>query len=86
MRYIKEKLLSLLFALAVFFGLMMVQNVSMAAEYPQVGDLKPFTAESDYMSLPGYLRYLTFVQNGVWISHHQSVVVVRQQENRTSSY
>jgi len=26
-------------------------------QYPQVAGLKPFTAETNYMSLPGYLRW-----------------------------
>lgn len=56
-----------------------------AAEYPMVANLKKFTAETDYMSQPGYLRYLVFLQDNTWISRHQSVSIVKQQM-ATSSY
>jgi hypothetical protein len=33
-------------------------GVASAQQYPDVTHLNPFTAESNYMSLPGYFRYL----------------------------
>lgn len=50
-----------------------------AAEYPQVAGLIPFSAEAKFMSLPGYLRYLVFQQNGIWISRAEAVRIVAQQ-------
>lgn len=44
-----------------------------AQPYPKVSNLKPFKAESNYMSLPGFLRFIFFVESGVWISHAQAV-------------
>ncbi len=50
-----------------------------AAEYPQVGGLKPFSEEARFMSLPGYLRWLVFQQDGVWIARAESVRIVKAQ-------
>lgn len=66
-------------------GLNVLANLAWGAEYPNVASLHKFTRESNYMSLPGYLRYLTFVQNGTWISRREAVGIVRQQES-TASY
>lgn len=50
-----------------------------AAEYPQVGDLKPFSREANFMSLAGYLRYLVNAQDGVWLSRPEAQSIVEQQ-------
>jgi hypothetical protein len=50
-----------------------------AAEYPNVADLKPFAAESNYMSLPGYLRWMTFREQGVWLSMAEAKRIVAEQ-------
>jgi hypothetical protein len=44
-----------------------------------VANLKPFTAQADYMSLPGYLRYLVFQQTGQWLTRAEAVRIVNQQ-------
>ncbi len=51
-----------------------------AAEYPWVGDLTPFSAEANYMSLAGYLRFLVANQDGVWITRPEAVQIVLQQQ------
>ncbi|NCO34122.1 MAG: hypothetical protein AUJ92_05540 [Armatimonadetes bacterium CG2_30_59_28] len=51
-----------------------------AAEYPQVAQLKAFSPEANFMSLPGYLRYLVFVQDGKWITRAEAVQIVEQQK------
>ena len=53
-----------------------------AAEYPQVAHLKAFSAEANYMSLPGYMRYLMFVQDGTWMSRTETSRIVKQQQGR----
>ncbi len=63
-------------------GLMMFAFMAMpsnAAEYAQVASLQPFTAEANYMSLPGYLRYVTFETTGVWLSREEAVAIVNNQ-------
>jgi hypothetical protein len=52
---------------------------SLAAQYPQVANLDPFTMEAGYMSLPGYLRYLTYQQTGGWLTVTEADRIVRQQ-------
>lgn len=52
-----------------------------AAEYPAVADLQKFSAESKFMSLPGYLRWLMFQQDGVWISRAEAARIVKTQEH-----
>jgi len=39
-----------------------------AGEYPNVSGLGPFAGESNYMSLPGYLRWMVFREQKVWLS------------------
>lgn len=56
------------------------------AEYPQVVNLRKFSIETNYMSHPGYLRYLTFVEQGVWISRKEAVAIVREQAKTTAAY
>jgi len=50
-----------------------------AAEYPNVASLQPWTAESNYMSLPGYLRWMIFRQDGVWLSVPEAKRIVAEQ-------
>jgi uncharacterized protein YdeI (BOF family) len=48
-------------------------------QYPDVHSLKPFSAEANYMSLAGYLRYLVFQQTGQWLTRAEAVRIVAQQ-------
>ena len=48
-------------------------------QYPNVASLKPFSAEANYMSLAGYLRYLVFQQTGQWLTREEAVRIVNQQ-------
>ncbi|HEY3997723.1 MAG TPA: hypothetical protein VGO93_02580 [Candidatus Xenobia bacterium] len=50
-----------------------------AADYPNVSTLHPFTADCNYMSRAGYLRYMVFAQDGVWLSRAESVAIVQSQ-------
>lgn len=49
-------------------------------QYPNVASLKPFSAEANYMSLAGYLRYLVFQQTGQWLTRAEAVRIVAQQK------
>lgn len=51
-----------------------------AAEYPNVAGMQAFTAASNYMSLPGYLRWQTFREQGMWITYAEAVRIVHAQE------
>jgi hypothetical protein len=50
-----------------------------SGSYPSVSNLRPFSPEANYMSLPGYLRYLVYQRDGVWMSRQEAVAVVDQQ-------
>jgi hypothetical protein len=50
----------------------------MTGSYADVRNLKPFTAEADYMSLAGYLRYLTHQRTTQWLTHQEAERIVRQ--------
>lgn len=47
--------------------------------YPNVATLEPFSAEANYMSLPGYLRWVVFQQTGQWLSRAEANRIVNQQ-------
>ena len=51
-----------------------------SSEYPFVASLEPFSPEANYMSLPGYLRYLVYARDGIWLSRGEAVAIVDSQE------
>jgi len=53
-----------------------------AAQHPEVSTLRPWSAETNYMSLPGYLRWLVFREDGVWLSMAEARRIVSQQQVR----
>ena len=46
---------------------------------PKIETVRPFTAEANFMSLPGYLRYLVHQQTGQWLTYGEASRTVRQQ-------
>lgn len=50
-----------------------------AQQYPNVSNLKPFSPEANFMSLPGYLRWVVFQQTAQWITYAEAARIVRQQ-------
>ena len=50
------------------------------ADYPQVGNLKSFSQETNFLSLPGYLRYLNFLREKDWMTRGEAVRIVTQQQ------
>ena len=50
-----------------------------AGAYPDVSGLQPWTPESNYMSLAGYLRWMTFREQGVWLSMAEAKRIVVEQ-------
>lgn len=50
-----------------------------AQQVPNVSNLDPFSAEANYMSLPGYLRWLMFQQTANWITRAEAVRLVDEQ-------
>ena len=50
-----------------------------AQQYPNVANVKAFTAGANFMSLPGYLRYLVHQKTGQWLSLFEAARVVKQQ-------
>ena len=47
---------------------------------PNVSNLTPFFAETHYMSLAGYLRYVNHQQTGQWLTVPEAVRIVQQQK------
>jgi len=50
-----------------------------AAEYHNVAGLEPWPPESNYMSLAGCLRWMTFREQGVWLSMGEAKRIVNEQ-------
>jgi len=55
------------------------QPGTQGTQYPNVSNVKAFSTESDYMSVAGYLRYLTYQQTGQWLTLDEAKRVVSQQ-------
>ncbi len=60
-------------------GLASAQTQPTTSQYPNVATLKPFSAEADFMSLAGYLRYLIFQKTGQWLTREEATRIVNQQ-------
>ena len=54
------------------------QPAGTPGQYADVKNLKPFSAEADFMSLAGYLRYLTHQRTSQWLTHAEAERIVRQ--------
>lgn len=50
------------------------------AGFPQVAGLRPYSAETNYFSLPGYLRWIVFHASGIWITYGEASRVVQEQQ------
>jgi hypothetical protein len=56
---------------------------ALAQQVPSVANLEPFSAEANFMSLPGYLRWLLFQQNGNWVTYEEAARMVQQQTGQS---
>jgi hypothetical protein len=73
-------LVRFLVIIAVFGTLVALATTpASAAQYTNVAGLEPWSAESNYMSLAGYLRWMTFREQGVWLSMPEAKRIVEQQ-------
>jgi hypothetical protein len=50
-----------------------------AGQYPNLASLQPFSAEANFMSLPGDLRYLVFQHTSQWLTRPEADRVVSQE-------
>ncbi len=50
-----------------------------AQEYPNVSNLTPFTPDANFMSLPGYLRWVVYQLKNEWISLEEAARIVNEQ-------
>lgn len=61
-------------AMAALIGTLTAPN---AEAQVSVSGLRPFSPEANYMSLPGYLRWVTLRDTGRWISREEAEQRVR---------
>jgi len=47
--------------------------------YPEVANFTPFSPQANYMSLPGYLRYLSYERGGHWLTYKEAAQVVQEE-------
>lgn len=50
------------------------------SEYPNVANVTAFSAEANFMSLPGWLRLLVFRDQGIWLTHPEAARIVAAQK------
>ena len=70
---------SLLMFVVVGFVVAWATPPAAAQEYTNVAGLEPWSVETRYMSLPGYLRWMTFQEQGVWLSVAEAKRIVAEQ-------
>jgi hypothetical protein len=74
---IMRKLAVVVLGVALFSAAL--AGVASAQQYPNVSTLTPFTAQTNFMSLPGYLRYVSHQQTGQWLTYTEAGRIVHQQ-------
>ncbi len=83
MRKVIVSIVSVAAIVAVFSGMAFAQSTPPSqpspGQVPTVSNLKPFSAEADFMSLAGYLRYLMHQSTGQWVTYAEATRVVKQQ-------
>ncbi len=72
---------TLLLAIALLFAASFAMGNAYAAEYPSVVGLKPFTSQTAYLSLIGYIQYLSKNQDGKEISREEAIQVLNSQKS-----
>ena len=60
-------------------GMLLSVTPGLAQNVPSVRGLRAFSAEANYMSLPGYLRLQYFAENHTWLTHREAVAMVHRQ-------
>ncbi|RYG68931.1 hypothetical protein EON80_10710 [bacterium] len=74
-----RKLVLTLAVAAIGAATLIAAPQAQAQTYPSVSGLTPFSAECNFMSKPGYLRYRYFVSSGSWISYEEAARVAAEQ-------
>lgn len=49
------------------------------AAKPAICTMQPFTAETQYMSLQGYVRWQRWEESAYWLTHHDAVAQTEEQ-------
>jgi hypothetical protein len=68
-----------LIALVAGMAVIGLSKPAAAQTIPNVRGLQPFTAQTNFMSLTGYLRWQYFTENSVWISRAEANNLVASQ-------
>lgn len=79
MEQLKKTLIITIVILFCAAMLVMGVNSARAEEYPNVAGLKPFTSQTAYLSLVGYLQYLAKNQNGKELTQSEAMHVINMQ-------
>lgn len=76
---------TLLLAIVILFAASFFMGNAYAAYYPNVTGLKPFTSQTAYLSLIGYIQYLSKNQDGREISREEAFRVLQSQKSGRSA-
>lgn len=69
-----------LFVLAFIAGITVAGLTPANAQViPSVRGVSAFTTSTNFMSLPGYVRWQYFVENNVWITRAEAAAIVASQ-------
>jgi hypothetical protein len=47
---------------------------------PRVENLRPFSPETQYMSVVGFLRYVVYQQTGTWLTTTEATRMLQEQQ------
>lgn len=84
MRKVMISVMSVAMLVAVATGVALAQTApaqtpgQTTGQMPSVSNLKAFSIEANFMSLPGYLRYLMHQQTGQWMTYAEAQRAVKQ--------
>jgi len=75
---LKKMLLLAMLVIVTMFAL--IAPASAQQVIPNVKGLTPYSAQTNFMSLPGYLRWQYYIENGnVWVSIQEATQLVNSQ-------
>ena len=72
----RKLIVGLALAAATLFGALSVPAQAKSAGGVPLDGVVAFTASANYMSIPGYVRYMIFLKEGRWLSRAEAVDLV----------
>ena len=82
MRRLSVMFAGLIMLTALWTSVAFAGTTASTMPYPKVTNLWPFSPAANFMSLPGYLGYLSFQRLGHWLTYTQATRMVQEERGQ----